>query len=155
MDEDDSKLANFIKALCTRGYVLRSRLLSGNRVRIMGRVDDKMMLSSWLPSVRNLHLASIRSDWPVDISKLYFVHGDDDELVCSWRIILEDGALDHLEELTEAVINAPRGTATVETQKLYGAGMHRLALRQGKGAQGVLNAMVGPAAAAAAKRGGI
>jgi hypothetical protein len=83
----------------------------------------------------------------VDISKQYFLRNE--RVLFGWRLIFQgEGVAEHLPKICEAVSNAPRAKAVVEEQPLAGARGDRNAPRGGKGAQGVLGAVVGPMAIA-------
>jgi len=134
------------------GYELVSCSEAPNQVRILGRVPGEMM-DTWKVMMSALLDASERASWNIDISKQYFKRQG--HLVFGWRIILQgQDVADRLLEVCEVVSNAPRAKVVVEEQRLYGASANRNAPRGGKGAQGVLTAVVGPMAIAAQRSGG-
>lgn len=147
------RVAEFAQMLKMRsGFELVSHTDTPNQVRMLGRVPNNMM-ESWKVIMHRLLTESERSSWSVDISKQYFLRHS--RLVYGWRIILQGQDVgSRLPELSEVVSNAPRAKVIVEEQRLYGASANRNAPRGGKGAQGVLTAVVGPMAIAAQRSSG-
>lgn len=134
------------------GYELVNHNATPTQIRMLGRVPKEMM-GSWLLVAHRLLSVSEGAAWSVDISKQYFLRSN--RILFAWRIILQGEDLDaQMIALCEAISNAPRPKTIVEEQRLYGASPDRNMPRGGKGAQGVLTAVVGPMAIAQQRAGG-
>lgn len=140
-------LAEFVRLLKMRGgFELVNHNSTVNQVRILGRVPKESM-NSWLVIIHQLLKLSESSSWSADISKQYFLRQG--RVLFGWRVILQGENVEgYMGVLCEAVSNAPRPKVILEEQRLYGASPDRNAPRGGKGAQGVLTAVVGPMAIA-------
>lgn len=134
------------------GYEVVSRTEGPTQLRLLGRVPSELM-DSWKVVMHHLLNLSERSSWSIDISKQYFLrHG---KLVYGWRTIIQGPDVSsRLSEISDAIRNAPRAKVIIEEQRLVGVSANRNSPKGGKGAQGVLTAVVGPMAIAAQRAGG-
>jgi hypothetical protein len=129
------------------------------KLRLLGRVPAAAQ-AAWKVVRLSLLKASSSGtrEWNCDISRQYFLIDGVERY--AWRLIIQSPsvALDGLErELFELIGTAPtpaRQDQLVEEVPLYGSSSLRTALKKGKGAQGVLKAVVGREAADMFKQGG-
>ncbi len=145
--------AELVRVLKMRGgFDLVSQSVTENQLRILGRVPKDMM-NAWLVVIHQLLGRSETASWSVDISKQYFLRNG--KVLYGWRIIIQAQQVEgHLGAICEAISNTPRPKVIVEEQRLYGASSNRNSPKGGKGAQGVLSAVVGPMAIAQQMAGG-
>jgi len=126
------------------GFEIISQNTAANQIRYFGRVRPTHM-PIWLEAMRQLLLVAGHG-WSLDLSKQYFLRGD--KLFFGWRIILQAqdlaGHLPAIIDVLQRVQIAPR---ELDEVRLH-AGPDRNALRNGKGAQPMGSAVVGPAAKA-------
>jgi hypothetical protein len=116
-----------------------------NRIRYFGRVRPHNM-GTWLETMRSLLVASGQSQWTADLSKQYFLRGD--KVFFGWRIIIQGpDVAQHLAHIVQ-VVNAAKIVEHQLDEVSLHAPPNRNALHNGKGAQGMLNAVVGPRAKA-------
>lgn len=126
------------------GFEAVNQVTGDNQIRMLGRVPNEMM-KAWLVVIHQLLTLSNKSAWSADISKQYFLRGD--RVLFAWRVIFQGEKIqEHLPAIAEVVTNSPRPRNTVEEQPLVGVSANRNSPKSGKGAQGVLNAVVGPMA---------
>ena len=145
--------AELVRILKMRGgFDVVNHAITKNQIRVLGRVPKDMM-NAWLVIIHHMLSHSEAAAWSVDISKQYFLRNG--RVLFGWRLIIQgDDIEQHLPSICEALSNTPRPKVIVEEQKLYGASSNRNAPRGGKGAQGVLTAVVGPMAVAQQMAGG-
>lgn len=139
--------AGMLQALRLRGGFekVKESELTG-QYRILGRVKQETN-DAWLLLVTRLLIASERTEaWSVDISKQYFVQGG--KLMYGWRLIVQSRELaTAYSDIAELATSAPRVKATIAEQPLVGARRSPpSASNNGKGAQSVYSAVVGPKA---------
>lgn len=138
------ELVELLGLLKARGFEAVSKNVTAKQVRLLGRVPQAGM-SNWLVAVDWLLAKGENAPWTIDISKQYFRRNG--KLLFAWRIILQaEDVSKYYGDLGEAVRNSPKAKTTVEEYTLHGVGPDRNSVRGGKGVQGVLNAVVGPAA---------
>ena len=125
-----------------------------SQISIIGRVP-KQGMDTWLFIIHHLILVTDSSPWSIDISKQYFNRGG--KLMWGWRLIIQSGGGDFETEVRD-VINqigaSPKARPILQEQPLPGGGRHSQGLQRGKGAQSVLNPIVGPMALLQQKMGG-
>jgi hypothetical protein len=135
------ELAELLGLFNARGFETVSKNVTAKQMRLLGRVPQANM-SNWLVAMDYLLAKGETAAWTLDISKQYFRRNG--RLLFAWRIILQsDDVAKYYDDLGEAVRNSPKARATVETYTLHGAGPNRNSMRDGKGVQGALNAVVG------------
>lgn len=123
-----------------------------NQIRLIGRVPTQG-ISTWLSIMERLLIRSESTKWKVDLSKQYFIRGG--KLMYGWRIIFQspEPIEEHLADIEGIISNTPAPIGESDEFHLYG-NVNRTVLKRGKGAQGVLNPVVGPMALQMAKMGG-
>lgn len=147
-------LNEFINALKMKGgFETVNHTSTPGQIRLLGRVS-KEYTPGWLIVVQQLLLRSGHGGWTIDVSKQYFLRGD--KVMFAWRIIIqvagataENTAESRLGEVAEVIGNSPKPRVVVMEEPLPGVKGDRnivSANSRGKGAQGVLNAKVGPSA---------
>jgi hypothetical protein len=135
------------RALATRaGFETIEEQVGDARIRFFGRVRPQNM-PTWLAVMRDILIASSQSQWTADLSRQYFLRGD--KVFFGWRIIIQGPEVQqHLNHVSQVV----SATKTPASQQLDEVSLHappnRNALRNGKGAQSSLTAVVGPMAKA-------
>lgn len=146
-------LAELVNILKMRGgFDLVNHQADEKQIRMLGRVP-KQMMNSWLVVVHHMLSVSEKSAWNIDVSKQYFLRGG--RVIFAWRLIIQaDDVESKLEHICNAITNAPRAKHIIEEQPLVGARPDRNSPQHGKGAQGVLGAVVGPMAIAQQQMGG-
>lgn len=120
---------------------------TGNQaqLRVLGRVQGSENTARWLLVVERLLMKAVGAPWNIDISKQYFLRGE--KLLYGWRVILQSPDLTpHFSTIVSTVNSTPSRVAVVSDEIPLNANPNRNALRNGKGAQGVLTAIVGPSA---------
>lgn len=133
------------------GYEVVTESYSDQQVRIEGRLPQSQM-PLWLAVMNALMTRANSSEWNIDISKHYFVRGDDVRF--AWRIIIQSPDVPaHLSDIVNTIMTTRPPFAEVMEVPLH-ANPNRNAPVRGKGAQGVLSAVVGPMAFAQQKAGG-
>lgn len=80
-----------------------------NQLRVMGRQPRDQMntnLANWLLVVRQVLQQSAKLPWSVDVSKQYFLRGDN--VIYGWRLIFQgEGIKEHYESILQTVLGAP------------------------------------------------
>lgn len=139
--------AELVRVLKMRGgFDVVNQSVTTNQIRILGRVPKDMM-NAWLVIIHHMLSHSEAASWSVDISKQYFLRNG--RVLFGWRVIFQGEQIEqHLPMICEAISNTPRPKVIIEEQRLHGASANRNSPRGGKGAQGVLTAVVGPMAVA-------
>lgn len=127
------------------GFEVVDHSATPKQVRLFGRVG-KGAMKQWLLIVHRLLTLKDSADWSVDISKQYFLRSG--QVMFGWRLIIQAEVVeDHLADVVQGVLGAPKLQAVVSEQPLVGTSIHRNTLSPGgKGAQSVISAVVGPAA---------
>jgi hypothetical protein len=128
------------------GFEVRQSKEADNQLRVVCRVPlDPVNTSRWLQLMERLLLRAEHAAWDVDCSKQYFMRGG--TLTFGWRLILQgQGIAQHLSDIISVLTMIPTTTRELDEVHLH-AGPNRNALSPtGKGAQGVLTAVVGPVA---------
>ncbi len=116
---------------------------SANQLRLFGRVSPQKM-PMWLETIRSLLLASDRAGWNLDVSRQYFLRGE--KLFFGWRLILQGNNIEQHISAAHAVVQQVRVAAREIEEVPLNARPDRNALRNGRGAQEMGKAIVGPAA---------
>jgi len=125
------------------GFEPLSKDNTADRIRSNGRVRQPNV-AIWLQVVERLLMRSQSAPWKVDISKQYFMQGD--ELKYSWRIIIQCAdVLKYLPDILSTIDSAPMVVNTSDEIPLHG-NPDRLALKNGKGAQPLGSFVAGKAA---------
>jgi hypothetical protein len=130
------------------------------KLRLLGRVPAAAQLSWKAVRLALLLAGETEKDrpWSCDVSRQYFLVDGVERY--AWRLIIQSAGtpLDVLlPELIELFgrVNVPAGPGQPEEEvPLYGSSSLRTALKKGKGAQGVLKAVVGRDAAEVIRQGG-
>jgi len=131
--------------LSKAGYEIIQENVEPNRLRFFGRVRPSHM-PAWLEIMQGMLVASEKAPWTVDISRQYFLRGT--KMFWGWRVILQgDDVHSHLNQLSTLVQNTRILTRELNEAPLN-AGPNRNALRNGRGAQPMGQAVVGPLARA-------
>lgn len=126
-----------------------------NQLRLTGRVN-KTRSASWLLAIELLSVEAVTQPWKIDISKHYFVPPSLSDLVTtgaepangthvlfSWRIIVQaDDIAQHYAGIAETLMRVRQPRSELMEVPLL-APPNRNALKNGKGAQGVLSSKVG------------
>jgi hypothetical protein len=127
------------------GFEVVNTTGSQTQLRVLGRVQGSENTARWLLVVERLLVKAAGAPWSIDISKQYFLRGE--KLLYGWRVILQAPDLaPHFDAIVAAVNSTPARVAVVSDEVPLNASPNRNALRNGKGAQGVLTAVVGPGA---------
>jgi hypothetical protein len=125
------------------GFEIVSQSLGGNQARYFGRVRPSHM-PAWLAAMRELLVNENKAQWSIDLSRQYFLRAD--KLFFGWRVIIQgqdiQGALTQIVSIIQQVQAA---RAQVDEVPLH-APPNRNALRNGRGAQPTISAVVGPMA---------
>lgn len=125
------------------GFETVDRHNAPNQLRLFGRVHGQKM-GMWLETVKTLLLLSGRSGWNLDVSRQYFLRGE--KLFFGWRLIFQgEGINQFLPTIQTSVQQIPLPVKKLEEVSLN-VRPDRNALRNGKGAQAMGSAVVGPAA---------
>ena len=128
------------------GFETIEEQVGDNRVRFFGRVRPHNM-PAWLAVMRTILIASGQSPWTADLSRQYFLRGD--KVFFGWRIIIQGtGVQQYLGHVCQVLNSAQMPAARQLEEVPLHAPPNRNALRNGKGAQGTLSAVVGPMAKA-------
>lgn len=118
---------------------------SSNQLRFLGRVQGAENTARWLVVVEKLLTKASESSLNLDVSKQYFLRGG--KLLYGWRVILQSADLPADIQVLETIVrNAPSRVAVVSDEVPLNASPNRNVLRNGKGAQNTLSAVVGPGA---------
>ena len=126
------------------GFETVSETATDQQLRVIGRVSQQGM-PNWLIVIQQLLLNQEDAPWNVDISKQYFLRGG--KVLYGWRLIFQGEELEsYLDQIIEIVHGSPHAKRTVDEVPLVGCSPDRNVPKRGKGAQGVLGAVVGPAA---------
>ena len=139
------ELRDFYMVLGKRiGFEVKAETVSSSQMRLVGRIPQANM-ANWLVIMQRLLLRADKSPWKVDISKQYFLSSG--KVLFGWRLIFQgEGIAGYLSEISQTVDGAPKARVEIDEVPLH-ASPSRNALVRGKGAQGVLTAVVGPLAA--------
>lgn len=127
------------------GFETITEHIGTNQLRLFGRVRPPSM-PGWLSAARDLLLAAPQSAWTVDLSRQYFLRGE--KLFFGWRVIVQgQDVQQHLNQVSQVVNNVQVAVRQLDEVALH-APPNRNALRNGRGAQETLKAVVGPMAKA-------
>jgi len=136
------------RALATKaGFEAIEEQVSDTRIRFFGRVRPQNM-PTWLAVMRDILIASSQAQWTADLSRQYFLRGD--KVFFGWRIIIQGPEVQqHLNHVSQVVNSTQMPTSRHQLDEVaLHAPPNRNALRNGKGAQSSLRAVVGPMAKA-------
>lgn len=126
------------------GYEVVQATTKDNQVRFFGRVRPNLM-PAWLIIMRDLLAAAEGASWSIDLSRQYFLRGD--KLFFGWRIILQgDGIQQHMPSIAAVVQRSASPPVRQADEVRLHAPQDRNALRNGRGAQPMGTAVVGPLA---------
>lgn len=119
---------------------------SPKQIRLFGRVRQPRM-PGWLNVIRDLLLAAENNPWSIDISRQYFLRGK--KLFFGWRVILQGQDIaQHVTQVCKVIRAADVTTGKELDEVPLHASPDRNALRNGRGAQPMEKAVVGPMAKA-------
>lgn len=119
---------------------------SSNQVRLFGRVRQPRM-PGWLNVIRDLLLAAADNPWNLDISRQYFLRGN--KLFFGWRVILQGQDIaQHMTQVCKIIRAVDVSTGKELDEVPLHANPNRNAWRNGRGAQPMEKAVVGPMAKA-------
>jgi hypothetical protein len=120
-------------------------------MRLIGRVQQSRM-PDLLALFRSLLKASTRASWGLDVSKFYFLPPGAANVVFAWRFIFEtQGEVLDYAAIEQSISSSPRASGLVgggplTEIRLGGVGSNRNQPRNGKGADVMGKAVVGPMA---------
>lgn len=115
-----------------------------NQIRLFGRVRQPRM-PGWLNVIRDLLLAAEDEPWSIDISRQYFLRGK--KLFFGWRLILQGQDISqHVPQICKIVRAVDVSPGRELDEVPLHASPNRNALRNGRGAQPMEKAVVGPMA---------
>jgi len=109
---------------------------NGPQLRVLARVQ-KENARRWLDVAKKLKILERSAPWTMDLSKMYFLLGDDDDaqLVYGWRMILKS---EDMEAACGQIMNRVKATKRRKTQvtemPLPGGARNRNSYGHGKGA---------------------
>lgn len=128
------------------GFEAIDEQVTDSRVRFFGRVRPQNM-PLWLAVMRSILIASEKSQWKADLSRQYFLRGD--KVFFGWRIIIQAPTVQqHLDQVSQVISTTQRSGVQQQDEVALHAPPNRNALRNGRGAQSSLSAVVGPMAKA-------
>lgn len=133
---NQDKMLEVLKAAV--GFSSAEVSVNGPQLRVLARVQ-KENARRWLDLAKKLKILERASPWTMDLSKMYFLLGDDDEaqLVYGWRMILKS---EDLEEACKSIMHRAKSTkkrrAQVTEMALPGGARNRNSYGHGKGASG-------------------
>ena len=120
---------------------------SANQLRIVGRVPADAMsvnINNWLLVIRNILLAQTHKPWKADISKQYFLKGNEgrEKVIYGWRVIFQgEDIANHYADIISVVLGAKHTSSSELTEfPLPGATADRNEGKNGKGARGIREA---------------
>jgi hypothetical protein len=127
------------------GFEVVTSTPSNDQLRLVGRIPTNN-IGTWLAVLERLLIYAEKAAWNVDLSKQYFMRGT--KLLYGWRLIFQaEGVAQYAEGIAAIISQVPAVQRQLDEVKLYG-GVDRTKLHEGKGAQPMFKAVVGPAAAA-------
>lgn len=123
------------------GFEVVDHSESEGRLRLMGRQPKDRLgvnLNNWLLVVRSLLRRSPAAPWKVDISKEYFLRGE--QVLYGWRLLFQgEDIASHYEDIFAAIMNAEhtsRGELTefpLPGGDIYQRGKNISSVREGGG----------------------
>jgi hypothetical protein len=131
MSEQAQALLN---ALSNRfGFEMRTNDVRPNQIRFLGKIPPEFS-RNWIVGIRHLLVKSLTSPWNLDVSRQYFLRGE--QLVWGWRLIFQHDDIDsQIADVITAIGAAPRAKFEVVEQRLPGVkGPRRTMNDRGKGA---------------------
>lgn len=92
--------ATYLKALMQHAglHAISSELNAAKQLRIMGRVPPDAMYK-WKAFLQYALLAQAAATWKIDLSKSYFLRGED--VVYAWRVIVQNPSGDFLRAVED------------------------------------------------------
>jgi len=123
-----------LSALHSRfGFEMRTHDVRGNQIRFLGKVPPEFS-RNWIVGIRHLLMKSLSSPWNLDVSRQYFLRGE--QMVWGWRLIFQhDDINSHIADIITTISAAPRAKFEVTEQRLPGVkGQRRVMNAKGKGA---------------------
>ena len=125
------------------GFEVVTHKIADNQIRLVGR-SPSQTTGTWLRVIQNLLVYGDSAPWSVDVSKQYFMRGQ--KLMYGWRLIFQgEGVSQYLQHIIQVVNSTPEVQQQLMEVPLH-TGRDRNSLRNGKGAQSVIGARVGPLA---------
>jgi len=121
------------------GFSMAEESENNGQMRILARVADGSF-PNWKIVMQRLKLLEKKCPWTLDLSKMYFLLGQDDNaiLVFGWRVIIKAQNLEEAYAQIESVVRqAPNARFVVDEVKLPGhqSGMRNARYSKGKGAK--------------------
>jgi hypothetical protein len=123
-----------LNALHSRfGYEMRTHDVRPNQIRFLGKVPPEYS-RNWVVGMRHLLLKSMASTWNFDLSRQYFLRGE--QMVWGWRLIFQHEDIgSQVGDIITSINAAPRARFEVTEQRLPGVkGQRRTMNAKGKGA---------------------
>jgi len=121
------------------GFSVAEESENNGQIRILARVADGSF-QNWKIVMQRLKLLERKCPWTLDLSKMYFLLGGDDNaiLVFGWRVIIKTENLEEAyTQIESAVRQAPNARFIVDEVKLPGhqSGQRNARYARGKGAK--------------------
>jgi len=121
------------------GFSVAEESENNGQIRILARVADGSF-PNWKIVMQRLKLLEKKCSWTLDLSKMYFLLGGDDNaiLVFGWRVIIKTEKLDEAYAQIESVVRqAPNARFVVDEVRLPGhqSGQRNAQYARGKGAR--------------------
>lgn len=135
-----SNKASMYQALQDKaGFSVAEESENNGQVRILARVAEGSF-PNWKIVMQRLKLLEKKCTWTLDLSKMYFLLGSDENalLVFGWRVIIKAPNLEEAyAQMESVVLQSPNARFVVDEVKLPGhqSGQRNARYARGKGAK--------------------